>query len=250
MNARSVFISGVRVDLNTEREILSETDRVIAENKKTVIAHVNAHAFNLASSIPWFKEFLRVAGFVVADGQGIRLACRMTKQQIPPHLPLTEWIWALLKSCEEKKYSVFLLGGQPEVVETASENLKMKYPGLTIAGFHHGYFQKKGEESDTIVRQINQASPDFLFVAFGMPLQEQWIMENLQALCVHAIVPMGGCIDELAGRRLPVPDNLRRLGFEWAWRLAQEPIRLSRRYITGNPLFMWRVVQESFNHRK
>jgi UDP-N-acetyl-D-mannosaminuronic acid transferase (WecB/TagA/CpsF family) len=33
-------------------------------------------------------------------------------------------------------------------------------------------------------------------------------------------------------------------GVEWMWRLAQEPRRMWRRYVVGNPLFLARVVRE------
>ena len=38
------------------------------------------------------------------------------------------------------------------------------------------------------------------------------------------------------------PPRLRKLKLEWLYRLYQEPVRLFRRYVLGNPLFLWRVL--------
>jgi hypothetical protein len=34
---------------------------------------------------------------------------------------------------------------------------------------------------------------------------------------------------------------MREIGLEWAYRLLQEPGRMWRRYVIGNPLFLYRV---------
>ena len=43
--------------------------------------------------------------------------------------------------------------------------------------------------------------------------------------------------------------NLRRMRLEWFFRLAVEPRRMWRRYILGNPLFLFHVVWHKLSGR-
>lgn len=61
------------------------------------------------------------------------------------------------------------------MAELAREKLLKKYPGAQIVGTHDGYFQKDGPENDEVIRLVNEATPDILFVCFGVPAQENWI---------------------------------------------------------------------------
>jgi N-acetylglucosaminyldiphosphoundecaprenol N-acetyl-beta-D-mannosaminyltransferase len=47
----------------------------------------------------------------------------------------------------------------------------------------------------------------------------------------------GGLFDFYSGRIPRAPQWMREIGMEWLFRLMQEPGRLWRRYIIGNPLF-------------
>ena len=248
MKLQSISIGGLRVDVHSSEEIMLELCRIVKEKRKAVFAYVNAHAYNLASDLPWFRNFIEAADVVVADGQGIRLASWFAGKPVPPHLPLSSWIWEIMQTCQEKHFTVYLLGGQSEVVNAAARNLLLRFPELNLAGVHDGYFERRGAESEGVVRIINNLAPDILIVGFGMPLQEEWIANTLHDLNVHVIIPVGGCFDVLAGKRLQVPAFIRSIGLEWAWRLAQEPRRLLKRYIFGNPKFIWRVVRESVKH--
>jgi N-acetylglucosaminyldiphosphoundecaprenol N-acetyl-beta-D-mannosaminyltransferase len=40
------------------------------------------------------------------------------------------------------------------------------------------------------------------------------------------------------------PQWMRRLGYEWLWVLFTQP-RKARRYLLGNPAFLWRIGREA-----
>jgi N-acetylglucosaminyldiphosphoundecaprenol N-acetyl-beta-D-mannosaminyltransferase len=243
---RSIVLDGLRIDNQSSEEILALFCQKVREKSKIVFAYVNAHAFNLAGEISWLRTFINNADVVVADGQGIRFACWALRKRIPPHFPLTRWIWEILQTCQAENFSVFFLGGDPDTVVAAKRNVASRLPRLKIVGIQDGYFQKEGKASDRVVELINVVSPDLLVVGFGMPLQEEWIRKNLPALNVRAILPVGGCIDILGGKRSEAPEFMRAAGVEWVWRLIHEPRRLFIRYVIGNPKFVWRVLSASF----
>jgi N-acetylglucosaminyldiphosphoundecaprenol N-acetyl-beta-D-mannosaminyltransferase len=216
----------------------------VREKRKDVFAYVNVNAVNIAQKDAGFRDFLNGSFAAYCDGEGVRLGARILGSFLPPRIVLTYWIWDLCALCAGSGLSMFFLGGRETVVAQAVTAARERYPRLHIAGAHHGYFEKSGPENERVVELINGAKPNVLFVGFGMPLQEHWIMDNLQRLEVNAVFPSGSMIDYTAGTRKYAPRWMAGHGMEWCYRLAREPGRLWRRYLIGNPLFLIRIVRQ------
>ncbi len=82
-----------------------------------------------------------------------------------------------------------------------------------------------------------------------MPLQEQWLRANWDRLDVRVALPAGAMLDFVSGATPRGPQWLTDNGFEWLTRLVIEPRRLWRRYLIGNPLFLWRILQQWWQTR-
>lgn len=240
----SVEVLGVRVNVVGQQGLNKEVFRCVREKKKQVFAYVNVHAINLAQKDNLFRDELNSASVVYCDGEGVRCAARLLGVRLPPRVVLTYWIWDLCDLCEREGLSMFLLGGTDAIVHGAVRKMQERFPTLTIAGWHHGYFNKQGEQSRRVVDMINQACPDVLFVGFGMPAQERWIAENFDAIRAHAILPCGSMIDYTAGKKSFAPAWMADHGMEWLYRLFQEPGRLWRRYVIGNPVFVYKILRQ------
>lgn len=240
MRDRSIL--GIRVD-GVDRESLEKT---ILESRLNgqcrVLAYVNVNAINIARTDKRFREILNHAAVTYCDGEGVRLGGKILGWHLPPRTVLTYWIWDLLPLLQANRMSVYFLGGHEEVVRRAVDVVRGKFPSLKIAGWHHGYFAKEGEESMAVVREINAASADVLFVGFGMPLQEYWIDRHQSSLKVALVLPSGSMIDYIAGARQIAPAWMANNGLEWLQRLLHEPRRLWRRYLIGNPLYFFRIL--------
>jgi N-acetylglucosaminyldiphosphoundecaprenol N-acetyl-beta-D-mannosaminyltransferase len=124
--------------------------------------------------------------------------------------------------------------------------LQTKYPTLKIAGCHDGYFDKTngGEASEAVVQSVNNAAPQILIVGFGMPLQEKWLLENQAKVKANVIMTGGAVFDYISGDLKRAPTWFTDNGMEWLGRLLIEPRRLWRRYLVGNPKFLWRVCRQ------
>jgi N-acetylglucosaminyldiphosphoundecaprenol N-acetyl-beta-D-mannosaminyltransferase len=94
-----------------------------------------------------------------------------------------------------------------------------------------------------VIEKINACQPDILLVGMGVPKQEEWTRENFDKLNAKIIWMGGGFLDTLSGRLKRCPLWLSEHGFEWLFRLTQEPGRLWKRYLIGNPLFLSRIVK-------
>jgi N-acetylglucosaminyldiphosphoundecaprenol N-acetyl-beta-D-mannosaminyltransferase len=134
---------------------------------------------------------------------------------------------------------VFLLGGLAGIAERAGAALSARFPGIHIAGCHHGYVGPQDDER--VCRAINAARPHLILVAMGNPLQEVWIDRNLDRLERGVAVGVGGLFDHLAGNLRRAPQWVRSAGCEWMQILLQQPYKW-RRYVLGNPVFIYRMT--------
>ena len=238
-----IVVLGVRVHAVDRRGLEAAIASPGRAGGPRMLAYVNVNAVNIAWSDSRFRTILNRAHLAYCDGEGIRVGARALGRRLPPRTVLTYWVWDICRLLEEQGGSVYFLGAREEVVEKAVAAVRARHPRLRIAGWHHGYFEKEGEESRRVVAGINAASPDVLFVGFGMPVQEYWISENLDALSAGVVLPSGSMIDYIAGEKKLTPPWMARYGCEWLYRLVREPRRLWRRYLIGNPLFLLRVIR-------
>jgi N-acetylglucosaminyldiphosphoundecaprenol N-acetyl-beta-D-mannosaminyltransferase len=146
---------------------------------------------------------------------------------------------------------MFLYGGREESLERLRDELPRRYPGLRLAGIRHAPFRAlSDEEADAIAAELNASGADVIWVGLGVPLQEKWMAAMRERLDAPVLVGVGAAFDFHAGVKRQAPDGLQRLGLEWAFRLAQEPRRLWRRYLRYNPRFVAGFLRQYGAHRR
>ncbi len=200
-------------------------------------AFVNAHCLNVAWSDSEYKDILLHCDRVWPDGTGVRMAGARLGFPVPENVNGTD-LFPLLSG------RVFLYGAAPGVAEKAAEAIREKYPKMEVVGCDHGYGDDRA-----VIEHVNQVKPDILLVALGVPRQEKWIAVHRDELAAGCVIAVGGLLDFVSGRIPRAPMWMRRLGVEWIFRLLQEPRRMFRRYIIGNPLFLSRVKRQERNAR-
>jgi N-acetylglucosaminyldiphosphoundecaprenol N-acetyl-beta-D-mannosaminyltransferase len=212
--------------------------------KKTIVGNVNVRAMNFAYDLPWYRNFLNRSDLVFCDGFGVLLGAKCCGYSLDSEHRMTcpDFIEDLAKSCEKTNTSIYILAGKPGVVDIAIRKLVCIAPNLNIQG-HHGYFDKQGAENDRVIQEINYLKPDVLYVGFGMPLQEKWIIDNLDRIEAKVFLPLGACLDFYTGSIYRGPKVMTNMGLEWVTRLLTEPHRLWSRYVIGNPLFFCRLAK-------
>jgi N-acetylglucosaminyldiphosphoundecaprenol N-acetyl-beta-D-mannosaminyltransferase len=169
--------------------------------------------------------------------------CRVLGTPLRSHVGGIMLLKALLPWLESNAISVYFLGARPDVVELMQARLRLRYPGLKVAGAHSGYFN--AEDSPQILKDINDSGARMLFVAMGSPRQERWIESHREHLRVQVAMGVGGSFDVLAGVKKDAAPWMRH-GGEWLYRLLQDPRNLWKRYLTTNPWFVARVLREKF----
>lgn len=237
---------GVGVDPVTVEELHAGIKRLVVSGKRGTVLNVNANCLNLLYEDAPLRGFFEDADLVFCDGSGVMLAARLLGGRIPERITYADWAWRLAAFACTEGLSLFLLGAEPGVAERAARELRTRFPDLNISGVEHGYFDRTpgSRENEALLRKVNAARPDILVVGMGMPLQERWLMENRHRIDAGVSLTGGAVFDYVSGGLRRGPRLLTDNGLEWLARLLLEPRRLWRRYLIGNPLFLFRVLRQ------
>lgn len=206
-----------------------------------MLTYVNVHTLNLATADSSYAEVLRNADLVLNDGKGVLLAGLLLGCRFPADLNGNLFTPLLLDHAAAAGWSVYILGARPGVAESVADVLKTRHRGLTIAGTMHGHFSTA--EEDDVVARIRTTGPGLLLVGMGNPLQERFLARRLKDTGARVGLGVGAYLDFQVGEVTRAPAWMNRVGIEWVHRLVQEPRRMWRRYLLGNPLFVWRVLK-------
>ncbi len=204
----------------------------------TFCVAINPEKIYRARQDPKLLGLLQSAHVQVCDGIGVSIASALLYNlRIPRCTGIDLFLRAVQLSAEEG-YKVFLLGASPEANAAGCRRLLETYPGLRIAGAHHGFF----EDSAAIVKEINESGADLLFVAMGSPRQEYWISEHMHNFKTRFCMGIGGSLDVVSGSVKRAPKLFQSTGTEWLFRLISQPSRLTRQ--RALPLFTWDLLKE------
>ena len=208
---------------------------------------VNAAKLVALGDDPEMGRMIASCGLITADGQSVVWAARLLGARLPERVAGIDLMTRLLEAADARGYRVYVLGAKRDVLDTALERLRERYPRLSVAGARDGYYAD--EEATEVCEEIKASGADILFVAMSSPRKEYFLGERGAALGVPFAMGVGGSIDVVAGVTRRAPRILQRAGLEWAYRLAQEPRRLMRRYITTNARFALMVLRALVTRR-
>ncbi|MEL6559314.1 MAG: WecB/TagA/CpsF family glycosyltransferase [Bacteroidota bacterium] len=247
---KSVNVLGINIDLIDSSQLINEITNVPQKSFK-IIGNANVKCMNLSVTSETYREFLHSCDIIFFDGVGVLLGARILghKVKFEHRMTCPDFLDTMLMELVKKDLSIYFLASTPKVIDKLNKKLVEKHPNLRFKA-HHGYFEKEGKENTDVTSDINQFQPDVLYIGFGMPLQEKWLSNNLNLLNCKVLLPLGACLDFYVGELYRGPKFLTDFGFEWLVRLFTEPRRLWRRYLIGNPLFVWRILMQKFHLTK
>jgi N-acetylglucosaminyldiphosphoundecaprenol N-acetyl-beta-D-mannosaminyltransferase len=231
----------LNLDNITMRDAIEMIREKLRQKQQSVFFFVNPDCMNISVTNPDYRKALGSANYILPDGIGLVIAGKILGTPLRENINGTDMLPWLCAMAVEEQQSIYLLGGKPGIAEKAAAALSNTF-GVHIAGTGHGYFNRETESSE-VVKRINESKASILLVAFGAPLQEQWIARHRRELHPSILMGVGGLFDFYSGNIRRAPRWIREIGFEWVYRLMQEPSRMWKRYIVGNPLFLFRVLR-------
>lgn len=233
--------------LSTEQFLRTLEEVARARTAPFVITYLNAATLNLAYERPDQARRLQQMDCLYADGQAVVWGARWLKHPIPERVNAGDFTIAMTQMLARAGLKLALVGGRPPLAgqmgeaEQAAQIFRRWAPSLKVVYTHHGYF--KDEEAESVRQGLEAADPDLVLIGMGSPRQEAFALEGSRAGRARVWWCVGALFEYYAGTRLRAPVWMRRAGLEWIFRLTLEPGRLWRRYLLGNPLFVWRVLR-------
>lgn len=243
MEKRKIFESDISV--GRFGEFIDEIFRLVNNKIKSYVCFANVHMVVEAYRRPAFQAVLNSANVVAPDGRPLGIFLRLFERQKQDRVCGMDLFPELLRVAAAEGKSVYLYGGAPVVQQLILDRIARELPQLRVAGFRSPpYRPLTDEERAADVAHINECAPDILFVSLGCPRQEVWAAEHRDKLNT-CIVAIGQAFMVYAGVEKRLPQWMRNLSLEWAYRLYQEPRRLMKRYFITNSLFLYLAAQQA-----
>jgi N-acetylglucosaminyldiphosphoundecaprenol N-acetyl-beta-D-mannosaminyltransferase len=228
-------------------DFVRSADQFIMSGRPHYIAVVNVAKVIKMRSDEGLRNSVLSANLIGADGVPLVWASRLLGNPLPGRVNGTDLMYELLQRANHKGYRIFFLGATQTVLDNVLGTVRAEYPGVKIAGSHHGYFTRS--EEFTVVEKIRASEADIIFIAFGTPKKELWVKQYLAMMGIPVVHGVGGSFDVLAGMIPRAPVWMQKYGLEWLFRLLQEPRRMWRRYLVTNTLFVVLLIKELFLYR-
>ena len=237
-------LMGIAFDNVTMEEALARACELLTLARAAYVVTPNAEIAYEAMHDEDLRALLNGADMVLPDGAGVVLASKILKKPLRQKVAGVDFAAGLLQELSKTGGRLYLLGSKPGVAEQAAQKMLAQNPGLVICGMADGYFK----DEDDVVRRINEAAPDVLFVCLGAPKQEIFMQAHQKELHVHLMVGLGGTLDAFAGTVKRAPKWMIRLNLEWLYRLIKEPKRFRR--MLRLPKYILAVVAERIRGKK
>ncbi len=235
-------IFGLKIDNVDRREAIQVAEGFLSEDRFHYIVTLNPEGVVIAQKNTDFISAVNHADLVVADGSWLVRAIRFLGEDMKERVAGIDLLLDILSLCRDKGFSVYLFGSREDIVSNTKKNLEDRFPGINIAGFHSGYFDR--EEEGRIIEEIERLKPHLLVVGMGMPKQELWISRH-RDLPVRLAIGVGGSFDVLSGVIPRAPHWMQVSGLEWLYRILKDPKRIKR--LSFIPEFSLLVLKSKLN---
>lgn len=216
-----------------------------------MVCVANVHMLMEAHSNPAFGSILANSDIVTPDGMPLVWLMKVMGDRAQNRVAGMDILIALCEQMPSRQISAFFLGSEQGILNRMGERLRRDFPEIQIVGMEPLPFRPMTLEEDAeIVQKINASGAGIVFVSLGCPKQEVWMNQH-QGKVNAVMIGLGGAFPVYAGVHKWAPLWVRRTGFEWLYRLVQEPHRLWRRYFKTIPPFLYLASKQlllfSFN---
>jgi len=234
---KRLTIGKVPIDVVTFGEALAAIDDLVTKGQGGFVFTPNVDHIVNVDQDPQFAAAYEKASLSLADGAPVVWASRLLEHRLPEKISGSDLIGPLLELAGRKKWRVAFIGAAPGVAEKAAAIVRERW-GTDVVFTEAPMVNLKDEAFiSALAQRVKASKPDLVLLAFGAPKQE-FLAEKLSRELTAVFLGIGASLDFIAGTLKRAPVFMQRFGLEWAYRLAQEPRRLWRRYLINDPKFL------------
>lgn len=251
-------ILGVRVDDLSLTELEMKLRNFLKGGEAKIVVTPNPEFVLAAQDDAVFKEVLSRADLSIPDGVGLKFAvAALTDETLKHRHTGVDTLQLLAKLCAEEGMRLLLLGGTGKDPEKVGELLKTSYPSLDVVACDPGIVDDEYPRlSEATVARLRAFDPKVVAVALGQGRgrqqgKQEKIMESLkkELLGVRVLIGVGGAVHTLANPHLVAPQSWRKRGFEWLWRVLNQPWR-AKRIFRAVVLFPLEIIWATLRSRR
>lgn len=248
LNKGKCNLLGVLVDAVDYEYVVARILQAARRREALGVSALAVHGLITGVSDDGHRYRLNHLEIVTPDGQPVRWLLNalhgagLTDRVYGPQLTLR-----VLAAAAQNEVPVYLYGSSGEVVELFRSKMEARFPGLVVAGAEPSRFRllTRNEQSELAARIVGSGAR-VVFVGLGCPRQEVFVYQNRESLSMP-VLAVGAAFDYHAGTLVEPPLWLQRIGFQWLYRLCQEPRRLAKRYVVTNARFSLLAVAQLFH---
>lgn len=234
---KRVSLFGMPVDIGIDANDVLE--RVVSG--RFLLSYLNPYAYSIANTHEGYLTHLEKFDLVVCDGIGVQVAIEAVFNQTTPIISLdySGIGHDYLQAGSDRGNSLCLVGGKNDIVETAADKLRRRYPGFKEINAFSGY----GKSPEHAREFIQREKPEMVLVGLGMGRQEAYLVELVDGGWNGVGICVGGFFDKLAKPQLNYPKWSEKTRIRFLGRLVREPRRLSRRYFIDYQPFIKKYLK-------
>jgi len=245
-----VDFQGTRILPAGIKEALQEVIQYIPRKKGDYFCFANIHVVMESQKNNQLKEALDNATGNFADGMGVAWALKILGNKFRGRVRGADLMFELCEYASKHNLKIYFFGNTEETLSLLKEKFNKLYPGLILAGSISPPFRALTKEEDaSYVKQINDSNADILFVSLGAPKQEKWMYEHKGRIkAVQFGVGAAFCF--IAGKIKQAPKWMQKTGFEWLYRMPQEPRKTIYRMSLVPAFALRTLIQFAKNKKK
>ncbi len=244
-------VLGVGVSAINMELALSEVGDWIRQGSSRYVCVTGVHGVMESQRSEELRRIHNGAGLVTPDGMPLVWLLRAAGHRRADRVYGPDLMLALLEAGCAQGYSHFFYGASNKALDLLQHRMSDRFPGLNIAGAYSPPFRPLTQDEDEdVIERINRSGADIVWVGLSTPKQERWMAAHRGRLRAPVLIGVGAAFDFHAGLVRQAPRVLQRSGLEWAFRMAMEPRRLWRRYMTNNPLFVLLILGQALSLKR
>jgi N-acetylglucosaminyldiphosphoundecaprenol N-acetyl-beta-D-mannosaminyltransferase len=245
---KEIEVFNIKINPSTLNEFVEYIYSNLLNGKKIVQNGVNSFSIIELAKTPELMQAFNNSELASIDGMSLVWALKFLGYSVPERVACPDLAEEILALANEKKLRVYFLGSSQQNLKMAVKNITSIYPDLIIAGYRNGYFGIS--EEPMLVEEINNTNTHILFLGMPTPKKELFMENYKDKLIFNYSLGVGGLFDIFSGKTKRAPKWMQKHGFEWFYRLIQEPRRMWKRYLFGNSKFIYLVLKEKFSRPK
>ena len=226
---------GLKLTNFRTEEIIDYIDTTISKDQSKIIFGWGFAQIPVIREHDLLFENTNNSDIMLCDGTNLYNFVKLMGFELGDFLSIPNAVNLSIKQAVLNNYSIYLLGGTSSINDKAINNLRKKYPNLTIDG-RNGYFNE--EEEDLIMEKINRFRPNILLIGISSPIKESFAIKMRANSIGNVIIPCGGMIDIIAEKTKQTPEWLKKVGLAMFFRILQEP----RRLFKSGMIFIYEVI--------